>query len=87
MVGANLLFCLVPFLHICITFNLAVVVQAMGLAELQLRTSRQDSIHHTAGCRLTADRRPLADKAIGTMLDSLGSLTFELLYPQPHCFL
>ena len=87
MVGANLLFCLVPFLHNCITFNLTVVVQAMGLAELQLRTSRQDSIHHTAGCRLTADRRPLADKAIGTMLDSLGSLTFELLYPQPHCFL
>ena len=68
-------------------FNLAMVVQAMGPAELQLRTSRQDSIHHTAGCRLTADRRPLADKAIGTMLDSLGSLTFELLYPQPHCFL
>ena len=52
MVGRGFLFCLVPFLYVCNTFNLAVVVQAMGPAELQLRTSRQDSIHNTAGCRM-----------------------------------
>ena len=52
MVGGSLLFCLVPFLYVCNTFNLAVVVQAMGPAELQLQTSRHDNIHNTAGCRM-----------------------------------
>ena len=28
-----MVFCLVPFLYVCNTFNLAVVVQAMGPAE------------------------------------------------------
>ena len=39
----------------------------------------QPTGRYSAHCRLTADRRPSADKAIRTMLDSLGSLTFELL--------
>ena len=41
MVGGGLLFCLVPFLYVCNTFNLAVVVKAMGPVELQLFTTLQ----------------------------------------------
>ena len=52
MVGGSLLFYLVPFLYVCNTFDLALEVHAMGPAEVQLRTSRQDNIHNTAGCRM-----------------------------------
>ena len=46
-VGGSLFFCLAPCLYICNSFNSAVVVLATQPAELQVWTSRADSIHNT----------------------------------------